>query len=246
MILARDTKQDKDSKSPEEPKHEKATKTATQLQVPDHTISDDSEFESDYEDPLPNRGNCSSINDSEQEELLPHQIQSQNSNFDNGINDDSEVDNTASRTPSTSPTESLEVNGPPRDQTRDRSVSDLCEQLARSFNREEGPDPKPLIDAGGEQLSGKNGDVGGSKLKMPRGGACNFSPDFSGNFQAENWNKLRRHETTSQLTNDNMPDIARYVPCSNLNDIKKGSIVQFKGHDDDDEWHECEVTNCVG
>ena len=177
--------------------------------------------------------------------MLPHEAPRQNINSRDSPGERSEDYNISASTPDEQAFGFPENDESAGAQTRDRSISDLCDQLAKSFNREEGPDPTKLIDAGGEQLSGqKPGDVEGSKLKMPRGGACNFSPDFSGNLQAENWNKLRRHENTSQLPN--MPEIARCDPSSNLSDIKKGSIVQFKGHEDDDEWHECEVLSRAG
>ena len=126
----------------------------------------------------------------------------------------------------------------------DKNISDLCDQLARSFNNEAGPGLRTLIDAGG-RLSGNSGGVEGSKQSQ-RGGAGNFEP-LLGNFQAGDRTKFRRHENTSYIPSDGTTSqIATESLPSDLNSIKKGAVVQFRGKDINDEWYECEVINRAG
>ena len=128
------------------------------------------------------------------------------------------------------------------------SISELCDQLAKSFNGEAGAHPSKLIDAGRGTLSGiGTGVIEGSENNQ-RGGACIFEPGFS-NFQAGTRNKIRRHENTSQPSSndDNRPTFAHGEPCSSdLSAIKKGSVVQFRGQDDNDDWYECEIMSRAG
>ena len=126
---------------------------------------------------------------------------------------------------------------------RDRSMSDLCDRLAKSFNSEAGPGLPKLIDAVGG-LSGKDGGVEGSKQNQ-RGGAGTFEPLW-GNFQEGNRTKSRRHENTSHTSADNNLSQIANTETSDLGAIKKGSVVQFKGKDINDEWYECEILNRAG
>ena len=43
-----------------------------------------------------------------------------------------------------------------------------------------------------------------------------------------------------------MPQIANEPRSSDLETIKKGTIVQFRGKDSDDDWYECEIVNRAG
>ena len=143
--------------------------------------------------------------------------------------------------------ESTASHGASHDEIRDRSISELCDQLAKSFNGEAGAHPSKLIDAGGSSLSGiGTGDIEGFKNNK-RVGACIFEPGFS-NLQVGTRNKHRRHENTSQPSYDeNVPKIVHKEPCSSdLGAIKKGSIVQFRGPDENDDWYECEIMSRAG